>query len=240
MSTKVKTIITVLGLIVLGVPWGVQEAKALTTTNCYGGLGNSFSCYSSGPSYYPTYYPSYTPTYNYGAYYDTLLKAKLLEIQLKYDIAKLDAEKRAEAERQAQKALQERYDRAKLTFTAIFKEVFAKDPTGEDQDYWVDRIVNASMNDAAVRDKMKYYKSLGKTRPDPSTPQVAGAKTIAGDTIVNANVPAVVARLFQQVYGRSITPSESTYWKNRARTDKKTESALKGAMAFHNAKGIKH
>lgn len=72
----------------------------------------------------------------------------------------------------------------------------------------------------------------------PSTPRpaVLGAST----TIPNYTVPAVVERLFFEVYERKITPSESIYWKNRARTDKKTETSLKGAMGYHKAKGINH
>ncbi len=50
-------------------------------------------------------------------------------------------------------------------------------------------------------------------------------------------IPAVVERTFLETFGRPITAVESSYWKKRARTDKKTEAALKGAMAFQKAKG---
>lgn len=56
--------------------------------------------------------------------------------------------------------------------------------------------------------------------------------------IVNKAVPSVVARIFTQLYGRSIKPAESTYWKNRARTDKRTETTLRGAMQFYKGKGL--
>lgn len=59
-----------------------------------------------------------------------------------------------------------------------------------------------------------------------------------GGTIPSASVPAIVERIFGEVFGKKITPAESTYWKSRARTDKKTESALKGAMYFQKAKGL--
>lgn len=68
--------------------------------------------------------------------------------------------------------------------------------------------------------------------------QVKGISTVKGvATIANKNVPAVVDRLFRQVFGRKITPQESTYWKKRARTDKRTEVALTGAMSWHKAHG---
>jgi hypothetical protein len=64
------------------------------------------------------------------------------------------------------------------------------------------------------------------------TPAVKGV-TSAKDAIQNHLVPSVVGRLFQQVFGRTITPQESIYWKARARNDKRTESALAGAMQWH-------
>jgi hypothetical protein len=69
--------------------------------------------------------------------------------------------------------------------------------------------------------------------------QVKGAsikKVIAG-AIPNKLVPAVVARIFKQVFGRAIQPFESTYWKVRARTDKTTESLLKSTMEWYKAHG---
>lgn len=44
--------------------------------------------------------------------------------------------------------------------------------------------------------------------------------------------------LFQQVFGRAIKPSESTYWNRRARTDKTTEPLLKGTMEYYKARGL--
>lgn len=60
----------------------------------------------------------------------------------------------------------------------------------------------------------------------------------AADNIPSKNAPAVVERIFSGVFGKKITPTESEYWKNRARSDKTTESALKGAMYFQKAKGL--
>ena len=62
------------------------------------------------------------------------------------------------------------------------------------------------------------------------------ALAAAADTIANPAVPATVAKLFQEAYGRPITATESTYWKQRARTDKKTISALRGALQFQKGK----
>jgi hypothetical protein len=57
----------------------------------------------------------------------------------------------------------------------------------------------------------------------------------AATVIPNAQVPLVVEQAFQQVYGRKPTPAESTYWKTRARSDKRTVDALTGAMAYQKA-----
>ena len=237
MKKTSKFIAMTVMLILFGTFSGTQSANAIIT-NCYSFSRYIATCYSSG---YSSYYPSYSysrpiyiaPIYDYSAAYNTLLKAKLLEIQIKYDIAKLDRERQQEAERQAHKALEARYDRAKLTFTAVFKEVNAKDPTGDDQDYWINRILNSSLNDSALREKMKYYKSIGKTRPDhlPS-PQVAGAKMGALAPKINS--------IFRSVYdGRNPTPAENTYWVSRIK-DKRSEQAMKDAMFFHKANKIKH
>lgn len=74
-----------------------------------------------------------------------------------------------------------------------------------------------------------------------STPAKKG--TVKGTSIrkkgdiPNKLVPAVIARLFKEVFGRDITPRESTYWKKRARTDKPFEVSLKNAMLWHKLHG---
>ncbi|MBI1833476.1 MAG: hypothetical protein HYR90_01495 [Candidatus Andersenbacteria bacterium] len=86
----------------------------------------------------------------------------------------------------------------------------------------------------------------GESTPAPvAKPRVLGIQTVkvsaadkaAPDFIPNQQVPVIVARLFQEVFGRLITPAESTYWKGRARSDKATETKLRGAMAWHQANG---
>lgn len=77
------------------------------------------------------------------------------------------------------------------------------------------------------------------------TPRVAGVKKIvisladrkAPDFIQNKTVPAVVERIFFSIWDRKIMHKESVYWKARARSDKPTESKLRGAMAWHKARG---
>lgn len=54
-------------------------------------------------------------------------------------------------------------------------------------------------------------------------------------TLSAANIKA----LFEEVYGQTPTGSELKYWLSR-RTDKPGSSVLKGAIAFHKAKNIKH
>lgn len=67
--------------------------------------------------------------------------------------------------------------------------------------------------------------------------KISAADRKAPDFIQNKNVPVVVARIFQSIWGRKITPKESLYWKARARSDKATETKLRGAMMWHRARG---
>lgn len=85
----------------------------------------------------------------------------------------------------------------------------------------------------------------GDVGPDPEQPTPVIAKgsvkgatiTATKGTIANRLVPAVVERVFKGVFGRRITHQESLYWKNRARTNKRTEAVLKGAMEWHELRG---
>lgn len=69
------------------------------------------------------------------------------------------------------------------------------------------------------------------------TASISSADRAAPDFIQNPTVPAVVAKLFSEVYGRPILAIESTYWKLRARSDKATVSKLRGAMQWQKLKG---
>lgn len=77
--------------------------------------------------------------------------------------------------------------------------------------------------------------------PNPKTVRKPASKVGILKTnpafIANKNVPVVVAQEFVSIFGRKPTAQESLYWKNRARTDKRTISALHGAMQFQKAKG---
>jgi hypothetical protein len=80
----------------------------------------------------------------------------------------------------------------------------------------------------------------GSNEPEPAVkkPKIKGAKFKGANCgISNQSVPAVVARHFSQVFGRSITHAESVYWKTRARGDKCHENDLAGAMRWHKQKG---
>lgn len=79
------------------------------------------------------------------------------------------------------------------------------------------------------------YPTLRQWEALRKSQEVASATT---DTIIlNTEVPRVVETIFTKVYDRKVTPSESTYWKKRARTDKNTVSALRGAMTYAYAHG---
>lgn len=87
------------------------------------------------------------------------------------------------------------------------------------------------------------YDPIVTPTPTPKKPAVLGISTTdrkATDFIPNKLVPVVVERIFGGVFGtgRKIDPRESDYWKFRARTDKATESKLKGAMYFLKGKGF--
>lgn len=199
---------------------------AMTPAFTTGSQAATIDCYGSYYSYRTTCY-----TYDYSQTYNELLRLQLLQLQLKADIVKIDQEQRLEAEKQAKESLQKRYDRAEQTFTVVYKEIFAKDPTTEDQDYWIGRILNDGLNDGAVREKMLFYKSIGKTRGETSVSKVSGVNTLSLAPKINS--------LFRSIYGRNPSPSENTYWISRI-ADKPTEKAMKDAMEFHKVTGINH
>jgi len=64
-----------------------------------------------------------------------------------------------------------------------------------------------------------------------------GATSINEINPSSVNVPLLVEKVFGQIFGRDITPAESTYWKNRYRSDKDTLSKLRTAMRYHNSIG---
>lgn len=66
------------------------------------------------------------------------------------------------------------------------------------------------------------------------TAVTAGAKK-AASTLSSSDITSI----FQEIYGRTPTASERTYWLGR-RTDKPQRTALQGAMVYHKAQNIKH
>lgn len=206
-------------------------AQATVTTNCtYSPYSYSFSCNSYDPN----------AAYLRGIQLDT--QAKILEMQLKADIAKID---QGERERKAQLISSILKNMANDVAIA-FNTVFGRQPYTAESNYWTLRMYKEGLTAQDIANKMIYYKSLGKTKSDDFWATTNDSTSLSketqqkSDSILNTQVPVVVARIFKTVYGREITPSESTYWKSRARGDKTTELVLKGAMAFHNAKGITH
>lgn len=65
------------------------------------------------------------------------------------------------------------------------------------------------------------------------------AKAAAVKKVVAALTAAQVKALFIEVYGRTPTAKELTYWLGR-RADKTTSALLKGTMQYHKARNIKH
>lgn len=81
----------------------------------------------------------------------------------------------------------------------------------------------------------------GNEEPQPQPVKKGTVKGVATTakvgTIPNHLIPAVVERVFREVFGRKIRPAESTYWKKRARIDQRTQSVLKGAMLTQKTAG---
>lgn len=94
---------------------------------------------------------------------------------------------------------------------------------------------SSSSNSSSGSSSTGSNSAVGRVAGITSGPSAADLK--APDYIKFSTVPAVVDRLFFQVFGRKITPAESTCWKLRARSDKATLSKLVGAMGWHKAKG---
>lgn len=67
--------------------------------------------------------------------------------------------------------------------------------------------------------------------------RVSAADRQASDYIPFNQAPSVVKRSFGEVFGRTISRTESGYWKQRARCDKATVSKLKDAMLWHTSVG---
>lgn len=59
----------------------------------------------------------------------------------------------------------------------------------------------------------------------------------AKDYIPNDKVVRTVETVFGAIFGGRISPAESTYWKNRARTDAYTLPKLYNAMAYEKSQG---
>lgn len=70
------------------------------------------------------------------------------------------------------------------------------------------------------------------------TSRIPSADRHAPDFIQNRDVPAIVRRLFSEIFGRRPNAQESIYWKLRARSDKATLSKLRGAMAWGKIHGL--
>jgi len=88
-----------------------------------------------------------------------------------------------------------------------------------------------------IKVKVIAKKTTAAAKPAVTKTSLSATDRKAPDFITSLAVPTTVDRLFTQTFGRKITKQESVFWKHRARTDKPTETKLKGAMAFFKAKG---
>ncbi len=115
------------------------------------------------------------------------------------------------------------YDRA-------FRTVFGRYTAPEEYSYWSVRALYeyALTNEATLVAELRIYQKLGYTYGDLDKEQRA---YITSGLIPTSLVPRIVEESFLKVYGRKITANESTYWKKRARTDKRKENDLRTAMS---------
>lgn len=68
---------------------------------------------------------------------------------------------------------------------------------------------------------------------------ITAVSKVKPPTTTSALTSADISAMFQQVYGRTPTSSELTYWLGR-RSDKPSHGPLLGAMHYHRARNIAH
>ena len=114
-----------------------------------------------------------------------------------------------------------------LIVQQIFQHAFGRDITHAESVYWKARARCTKATLSKLTGAMTWHKLNGST----------GVISTSPNAIPNADVPAVVARLFRSIFGRDITHTESVYWKDRARSDKRSEADLHGTMQWHQLQG---
>ncbi len=128
-----------------------------------------------------------------------------------------------------------------------FVKVFNRKANAEESAYWGMRyVMSPGMSDEAVlRREMQDFLDLGYSysavgNGDGSKVQGQVKKEILAerDKIASKDAPIIVEREFQKVFAKKPSIQESTYWKKRARSDKKTVLSLRGAMIFQKGKGV--
>lgn len=130
--------------------------------------------------------------------------------------------------------------------TKDFKALFHRTPEPLELNYWVTRYYYSPgmQNNAVLNEEMKEFLDLGYSygndKADAYKPlgQVKAEIQAELNKINSKDTPGIVEREFVKIFGKKPNAKESTYWKARARSDKKTINGLDGAMLFQKAKGL--
>ena len=114
-----------------------------------------------------------------------------------------------------------------LVVEKAFMETFERKPTDAESKFWKNRFRNDKDGLVKIRKTMAWHKEHGSFGPKVT------ATTLRARLIANMNA------MFADVYGREPSMSENQYWLSRI-ADKPDEAEIKGAMAWHKARGVRH
>ncbi len=118
-----------------------------------------------------------------------------------------------------------------------FLGVFGRNPTPQENSYWLDRVAKGEKRTfAELQGAMFYHQALGKTVG--SAPQrTAGPAAQKQDN--KQQMIKDVLLLFIEIYGSDPASAEKAWWRKRISCGEiKTQAQLTSSMKFHKAKGV--
>lgn len=114
-----------------------------------------------------------------------------------------------------------------LAVEKAFSDIFGRKPTDTESIYWKKRFRDDKSSVYKLRAAMNWHKAKGSFGPK------APVASAAEEMVTNMNA------MFESVYGRLPTPSESAYWLSRIK-DKPTAAMMIGALSFHQTHNLQH
>ena len=117
-----------------------------------------------------------------------------------------------------------------------FRAVYGKNPTPQENTYWLGRVVRKEKNTfEALLGAMGYQKNAGNTIGES---KAVGAKTVASDSkqvMIVETLP-----LFVKIYGNDPSNAEKAWWRKRISCGEiGSMQALENSMRYHKAKGAR-